>query len=83
MSGDDLVLFRARRAIAAIAFNPPPYATDALLAIADGAAEAAQEIARDPARHPHGLHLIDALLRLESVARAFPPLIEETADAGA
>lgn len=77
----DLVLFRARRAIAAIAFSPPPYATDALLSIADGAEEAAAEIERDPARHPRGL--AERLRAIAREARAHPPQIEETADGGA
>ena len=74
---DDVVIYRAKRAVAAIAFNPPRYATDLLLNIADGAAEAALTIERDPALHPHGRRLAEALRRIEREARAYPPLIEE------
>jgi hypothetical protein len=80
---DDLLIHRARHALRAIAFSPPPYATDLLLAIADSAEEAAREIERDPARDAQGQHLARRLRALAREARALPPQIEETADGGA
>lgn len=77
---DDLVIFRARRAVASIAFNPPRYATDLLLSIADGAAEAALNIEHAPDCHPHGRTLAAALRRLEREARSYAPVLKETPD---